>query len=81
MTDFMIKKLPYDPRSHVGLVFIGKYFKRVNVNALIDRACPVRCGVANSSILKSSLASLCMGKSDLDAIQDMDTFACGQRRD
>ena len=69
MTDFIIKKLPYDLSSHAALAFIGKYLKRVNVNALIDPAFPVRSGVANSCILKSYLALLCMGKSDFDAIE------------
>ena len=69
MTDFRIKKLPYDLSSHAGLAFIGKYLKRVNVNALIDPKFPVRSGVANSEILKSYLALLCMGKSDFDAIE------------
>ena len=69
MTDFVIKKLPYDLSSHAGLAFIGKYLKRVNVNALIDPKFPVRSGVANSEILKSYLALLCMGKSDFDAIE------------
>ena len=69
MTDFIVKKLPYDLSSHAGLAFIGKYLKRVNVNALIDPLFPVRSGIANSEILKSYLALLCMGKSDFDAIE------------
>ena len=69
MTEFVIKKLPYDLSSHAGLAFIGKYLKRVNVNALIDPKFPVRSGVANSEILKSYLALLCLGKSDFDAIE------------
>lgn len=69
MTDFIIKKLPYDLSSHAGLAFIGKYLKRANVNALTDPKFPVRSGVANSEILKSYLALLCMGKSDFDAIE------------
>lgn len=36
MTNFFIKKLPYDLSSHAGLAFVGKYLKRVNVNPLID---------------------------------------------
>jgi hypothetical protein len=67
MTDFIIKKLPYDLSSHTGLAFIGKYLKRANVNALIDPKFPVRSGLANSEILKSYLALLCMGKSDFEA--------------
>jgi len=69
ITDFVIKKLPYDLSSHAGLAFIGKYLKRVNVNALIDPKFAVRSGVANSEILKSYLALLCLGKSDFDAIE------------
>jgi hypothetical protein len=69
MTDFIVKKLPYDLNSHASLAFIGKYLKRINVNALIDRKFPVRSGVSNSEILKSYLALLCMGKSDFDAVE------------
>ena len=32
MTDFIIKKLPYDLSSHAGLAFVGKYRKSVQVN-------------------------------------------------
>ena len=70
MTDFIIKRLPYDLSSHAGLALIGKYFKRININSLIDPAFPVRSGVANSSILKSYLALLCLGKNDFDAIEN-----------
>lgn len=73
MTDFIIKKLPYDLSSHAGLAFIGKYLRRANVNALIDPKFPVRSGVANSEILKSYLALLCMGKSDFDAVENFRT--------
>lgn len=79
MTDFIIKKLPYDLSSHAGLAFIGKYLKRVNVNALIDPKFPVRSGVANSEILKSYLALLCMGKSDFDGIESFRSNAFFKR--
>lgn len=69
MTDFIIKKLPYDLSSHAGLAFIGKGLKRINVNSRIDLKFAVRSGVANSDIIKSCLALLCMGKSDFDAIE------------
>ena len=69
MTDFLIKRLPYDLSSHAGLTFIGKYLKRININALIDPAFPVRSGIANSDILKSYLGLLCLGKNDFDAIE------------
>ena len=45
MTDFIIKKLPYDLSSHAGLAFIDKYLKRVNVNCLIDPKFPEKHGV------------------------------------
>ena len=70
MTDFIIKKLPYDLSSHAGLAFVGKYLKRININSLIDSAFPVRSGVANSDILKSYLGLLCLGKNDFVAIEN-----------
>ena len=70
MTDFIIKKLPYDLSSHAGLAFVGKYLKRININSLIDSAFPVRSGVANSDIVKSYLGLLCLGKNDFDAIEN-----------
>lgn len=73
MTDFIIKKLPYDLSSHAGLVFVGKYLKSIKINSLIDSAFPVRSGVANSDILKSYLALLCLGKNDFDAIENFRT--------
>ena len=69
MTDFLIKRLPYDLSSHAGLALIGQYLKRINVNALIDPAFPVRSGIANSCIVKSYLGLLCLGKNDFDAIE------------
>lgn len=79
MTDFIVKKLPYDLNSHASLAFIGKYLKRINVNALIDRKFPVRSGVSNSEILKSYLALLCMGKSDFDALRPV-CYLCSMHR-
>ena len=76
MTDFIIRKLPYDLSSHAGLVFIGKYLKRVNVNCLIDPKFPVRSGASNSDIVKSYLAPLCLGKSNFDAIESLRGDAC-----
>ena len=70
MTDFPFKRLPYDLSSHAGLAFIGKYLQRINLNALIDPAFPVRSGIANSDILKSYLGLLCLGKNDFDAIEN-----------
>jgi hypothetical protein len=69
MTDFIIKKLPYDLSSHAGLALVGKHLKRINVPALIDPAYPVRSGVAISDVLKSYIGLLCLGKNDFDAIE------------
>jgi hypothetical protein len=74
MTDFLIKQLPYDLSHQAGLALIGKYLKRINLNALVDPAFPVRSGVVNSDIFKSYLGLLCLGKNDFDAIE-------GQRKD
>ena len=74
MTDFILKQLPYDLSGQAGLALIGKYLKRINFNALVDPAYPVRSGIANSDILKSYLGLLCLGKNDFDAIE-------GQRKD
>jgi len=52
MPDFIIKQLPYDLSQHAGLALIGKYLKRINLNAMVDPVCPVRSGIANSDILK-----------------------------
>jgi hypothetical protein len=70
MADFIIKKLPYDLSSHAGRAFIGKYLKSIKINSLIASAFPVRSGVANSDILKSYLALLCLGKNDFGAIEN-----------
>jgi hypothetical protein len=78
MTDFIIKKLPYDLSSQAGLALVGKYLRRINLNALVDPLFPVRSGTSNSAILKSYLALLCQGKSDFDAIE---AYRGGKRGD
>ena len=70
MTDFIIKKLPYDLSSYAGLAIIGKYLKSIKISTLIDSAYPVRSGVSNSDVLKSYLGLLCLGKNDFDAIEN-----------
>jgi hypothetical protein len=55
--------------NQAGLALIGKYLKRINLNALVDPAFLVRAGIANSDILKSYLSLLCLGKNDFDAIE------------
>jgi hypothetical protein len=56
MTDFYIKKLPYDLTSNAGLALVGQYMKRLGVSARVDRQFSVGVGsIANSDILKSYL--------------------------
>lgn len=79
MTDFLIKQLPYDLSNQAGLALIGKYLKRIDLNALVDPHYPVqakRGGIANSDILKSYLGLLRLGKNDFEAIEGSrcDTF-------
>lgn len=70
MTDFIIKKLPYDLTSHAGLALVGQYLKRLNINARVDPRFPLAGkGIANSDILKSYLGLLVQGKNDFDAIE------------
>jgi hypothetical protein len=57
------------------LALIGKYLKRINLNALVDPAFLVRAGIANSDILKSYPGLLCLGKNDFDAIEAQRTDA------
>ena len=75
MTDFLIKKLPYDLSSQAGLALVGQYLKRIHFSALVDPKFPVRSGVANSDILRSYLGLLCLGKNDFDAIESCRTDA------
>ena len=71
MTDFIIKKLPYDLTSNAGLALVGQYAKRLGINTLVDRKFPVAVGsIPNSDILKSYLGLLVQGKNDFDAIEE-----------
>ena len=79
MTDFIIKKLPYDLTSHAGLALVGQYFRRMDINARVERQFPVGFGgIANSDILKSYLGLLVQGKNDFEAIEAFrgDGFFC-----
>ena len=70
MTDFIIKKLPYDLTSNAGLALVGRYMKRLGVDGRVDRKFPVGVGgIANSDILKSYLGLLVQGKNDFEAIE------------
>jgi hypothetical protein len=64
MTDFIIKKLPYDLTSNAGLALVGQYMKRLGISARVDHKFPVGVGgIANSDILKSYLGLLVVDRS------------------
>ena len=70
MTDFIIKKLPYNLTSNAGLALVGQYLKTLNFSKRIDAAFPLGAkGIANSDVLKSYLGLLVQGKNDFDAIE------------
>ena len=70
MTDFNIKKLPYELTSNAGLALVGQYFKRLGINQRIDTKFPLSGkGIANRDILKSYLGLLVQGKNDFDAVE------------
>ena len=70
MTDFIIKKLPYNLTSNAGLALVGQYFKRLGMNQRIDPKFPIAGkGIANSDIVKSCVGLLVQGKNDFDAIE------------
>lgn len=71
MTDFIIKKLPYDLTSNAGLALVGQYMNRLAINKRIDGKFPVGVGgISNSDILKSYLGLLVQGKNDFDAVEE-----------
>ena len=71
MTDFIIKKLPYDLTSNAGLALVGQYMKRLEISKRVDRKFPVGVGgISNSDILKSYLGLLVQGKNDFDAVEE-----------
>ena len=70
MTDFIIKKLPYDLTSNAGLALVGQYFKRLDIGKSLDRKFPIgKGGIVNSDVLKSYLGLLVQGKNDFEAIE------------
>ncbi|MDZ7812535.1 MAG: IS1380 family transposase [Ideonella sp.] len=70
MTDFIIKRLPYDLSSNAGLALVGQYLQRLDLSGRLDRRFPVGVGgIANSDIVKSYLGLLVQGKNDFDAIE------------
>jgi len=74
MTDFQIKRLPYNLTAHAGLSLVGQYLKRhAQIDQVIDPRFPINGsgGIATSSLIKAYVGLLCTGKSDFDAIESL----------
>ena len=54
--------------SHAGLAFVGKYLKRININALIDPAFAVRSGVVLTKCCKITPTEL-KGRSRINRVR------------
>jgi hypothetical protein len=64
-------QLDYDLTPVAGLALVGHYLKALQAQLQqLDRALPVRTGVANSDIVRSYVGLLVQGKSDFDAIEN-----------
>ena len=71
MRTIEVKQLKYDLTPVAGLALVGDHLKPLApVLARVDKALPIRAGVANSDILRSYLGLLVQGKSDFDAIEN-----------
>ena len=71
MRPLIVKQLDYDLTPVAGLALVGHHLKQLAaVFADIDRALPVRTGVATSDVLRSYVGLLAQGKSDFDAIEN-----------
>ena len=65
MTDFIIKKLPYNLTSNAGLALAGQIMKRLPIGKVFDGKFPVgTAGITNSDILKSYHGLLVQGKNE-----------------
>ena len=63
MTDFIIKKFPYDLTSNAGLALVGQYSNRLGISAVVDRKFPVAVGgITNSDILSPTWAYWCKAR-------------------
>lgn len=74
MTDFQIKRLPYNLTAQAGLSLVGQYLKRfAQIDQIVDPRFPIsgQGGIATSSLIKAYVGLLCTGKSDFDAIESL----------
>ena len=71
MRTIEVKQLDYDLTPVAGLALVGDHLKTLKpVLGALDKALPMRTGVANSDIVRSYLGLLVQGKSDFDAIEN-----------
>jgi Transposase DDE domain group 1 len=72
MRPLIVKQLDYDLTPTSGLALVGHHLKRLDpIFKRIDKAMPVRGGVATSDVLRSYIGLLVQGKSDFDAIENL----------
>jgi hypothetical protein len=75
MTDFQIKRLPYNLTAYAGWSLVGQYLKRYapQIDQVIDPRFPINGsgGIASSSLIKAYVGLRCTGKSDFDAIESL----------
>lgn len=71
MRKLIVQQLDYDLTPVAGLALVGHYLKAVQpVLGRLDKAVPVKTGVANSDIIRSYVGLLVQGKSDFDAVEN-----------
>lgn len=57
--------------SHSGLALVGLCLNQYGqLNQALDKGVPLRHGIAHADIIKSMIGSLCLGKSDFEAIEN-----------
>lgn len=57
--------------SHSGLALVGLCLNRYGqLNQALEKGIPLRHGIAHADIIKSSIGTLCLGKSDFEAIEN-----------
>lgn len=57
--------------SHSGLALVGLCLNRYgNLNQALKTGIPLRHGISHSDIIKSYIGTLCLGKSDFEAIEN-----------
>jgi hypothetical protein len=74
MTDFQIKRLPFNLTAHTGLSLVEQYLKRfAQIDHVIDPRLPIcgTAGIASTNLIKAYVGLLWTGKSDFDAFESL----------